>query len=462
MRLRLPLIIAALAAAALTVGLVAVAGADDDTELPPLTAPELLARMTSQDEGPASVSGELVWKNRLFGDVPAFGDEAFADVLQSPLLSDGSGRLWAQDRRVRFDAYTRSGDQVAVVDGAAGTAWVYDGVRDTATLYEVDRGSADGAQEPALGSPATGAPLEAPTPERIAGMLAGAARFMAVEVTGESVVAGRDVYLLTMTPAAADTALGSVQAAIDGGTFVPLRVDVTARGADEPALSFGFERISYASVDDDVFAFSPPAGAEVARETIALDGADHGDDPEGEDSADRPSREELGDAARRALLDLDQAGALVDFELRAAEGYTARDFRWAYVIDGGLPLDAAGAPVFGDLLGAMGDPTATGDDGDGPPPEADAAAEGGPAAVLLYGEGFGAIALAQTRTTPEVRERLGELPALFAPGSAAGVPTRALLTPLGGAAVWEDGGVTFVAFGLVPGQDLLEFIGSVR
>ncbi|MEE4276143.1 MAG: hypothetical protein V2J16_09810, partial [Thermoleophilia bacterium] len=150
MRSRIPLIIiAALAAlAALAVGLVAVAGADDDTDLPPLTAAELLARVAAHDEGPQAISGDIVWKNRLFGEIPAFADDAFADVTQSPLLSDGAGRLWAQDGRARFDAYTRAGDQVIVVDGAAGTAWVYDAVENTARLYEFDaalEGAAAGA-----------------------------------------------------------------------------------------------------------------------------------------------------------------------------------------------------------------------------------------------------------------------------------------------------------------------------
>ena len=382
MRSRLPLIIiAALAAlAALAVGLVAVAGADDDTDLPPLTAAELLARVAAHEEGPQAISGDIVWTNRLFGELPAFADDAFADVTQSPLLSDGGGRLWAQDGRARFDAYTPAGDQVIVVDGAAGTAWVYDAVENTARLYEFDaalEGAAAGASgetEPALGPSATGSPApQPPTPERVADMLAAAARFMAVEVTGESVVAGRAAYLLTMTPAAADTALGSIQAAIDGRTFVPLRVDVTARGAAEPTLSFGFERVSYAAVDDDVFAFSPPAGAEVERQTIEPEGSEPGVKTEEPDAGDEPadddavtdvesSRDEFRLEARRALLDLEQAAALVDFELRAAEGYTARAFRWAYVFDEGLPLDAARLPALrraDGRDGRRGDPDAT-------------------------------------------------------------------------------------------------------
>ncbi|RPI31448.1 MAG: hypothetical protein EHM52_01595 [Actinomycetota bacterium] len=414
-------------------------------------------------------------------------------MTQSPLLSDGAGRLWAQGEQARFDAYAEAGDQVIVVDGAAGRAWVYDAVENTARLYEFDaarEGSAaraSGETEPALGPPATGSPApQPPTPDRVADMLAAAARFMTVEVTGESVVAGRDAYLLTMTPAAADTALGSIQAAIDGLTFVPLRVDVTARGAAEPTLSFGFERVSYAAVDDDVFAFSPPAGAEVERQTIDPDGSGHGAKTEEGDAVDEPgasdddgagdepgaggdrgegvepSRDEIRLEARRALLDLEQAAALVDFELSAAEGYTARAFRWAYVFDGGLPLDAAGSPLFSEVMGAMGG--RAGVTGGDSPSETGAAgsAAAGPGAVLLYGEGFGAIGLAQTRTTPELRETLGELPALFEPLPAGGSEARSLLTPLGGAVVWEQDGLTLVAFGIVPGQDLLEFVESVR
>lgn len=487
MRSRLPLIIIAVlgAVAALTVAIVAVAGADKDADLRPLTAAELLSRMTVRGEEAVSISGDLAWTNQLFGEVPTFGDEDFADAMQAPLLGDGSGRLWAAEGRVRCDAYTDAGDQVFVADGAAGTGWVYDGARDAATLYELDEepggaADADGEQEPALRSPEP----EPPTPERVAEMLAAAARFMAVEVTGTSVVAGRDAYLLTMTPVATDTALGSVQAAIDGHTFVPLRVAVTARGADEAVLSFGFERVSYAGVDNDVFAFSPPATAEVTRETIDLGDGRCGDDAGAVDEADAAAtghdegagrqgagaaHEEAARAARRAVLGLEQARALVDFDLHAAEGYTARAFRWAYVFDDGLPLDAAGSPVLAGLKAVTGGAAEDGESAsdtraasEAAEVDGDVAGPAGPAAVLLYGEGFGAIALAQTRTTPELRECLQQLPALFEPGSAAAGSARSLLTPLGGAVVWEDGGVTLVASGIVPPQDLLEFVGTVR
>jgi outer membrane lipoprotein-sorting protein len=454
-RLSFMIIAAVLAVTALAAGLVAVAAADDDADLPEMTASELLARMAAHDQEVRSVSGDIVWRNRLLGDLPAF-EGAFEDAGQSPFLRDGSGRFWAQDGRVRFDAQTDAGDQLIVADGEARTVWVYDSVENTANLYRVEgvEGRAgDDAEAETQRTPVT------PTPGRITAMLQMAARFMTVEVTGQGVVAGQDAYLLSMTPAAEDTALGSVQAAVDGRTFMPLRVDVTARGAAEPVLTFGFERVSYGAIDDDVFAFTPPEGAEVERETIEPGDLKH-DEAGEDDGVTKPSGEEMGREARRALLGLDEARELVDFDLRAAEGYEARAFRWAYVFEGGLPLDASGSPLFGDLLRMGGPGGAQG--GSSSDPGSAAHAEAGPAAVLLYGEGFGGVGLAQTATTPELREQLRQLPAFFEPVPAAGGQARAMLTPLGGVLVWEDEGVTLAAFGIVPGQDLTGFVESVR
>ncbi len=94
MRSRVPLIIITVLAvvAALAAGLVAVAGAGEDADLPPLSAAELLSRMTAHGEEAVSISGDLAWTNRLFGEVPTFGDQAFDDALRSPFLRDGSGR----------------------------------------------------------------------------------------------------------------------------------------------------------------------------------------------------------------------------------------------------------------------------------------------------------------------------------------------------------------------------------
>ncbi len=185
------------------------------------------------------------------GDLPA----------QSPLTSDGSGRLWVSDAGAKVESQGSGGDQVVVVNKARRTAWVYDYAQNSAKKIVVTGGA------PAeTASPAPSATFM--TPDAITLYLQRLARFATVEVAGQAKVAGQDAYLLRMTPVAKDTALGYVQAAVDGKTMVPLQVQVFAKGGTTPVLSFGFDTISYGSIDPATFAFTPPAGAKVTSKTV--------------------------------------------------------------------------------------------------------------------------------------------------------------------------------------------------
>jgi hypothetical protein len=82
--------------------------------------------------------------------------------------------------------------------------------------------------------------------------------------------------------------------------------------------------------------------------------------------------------------------------------------------------------------------------------------------VLLYGNGFGSIVLAQTRTTPELEKELEQLPALIAPATPGGASVRSMTTPLGGVYVWQQGDTTLMAGGMVPAADLKAFVESVK
>jgi outer membrane lipoprotein-sorting protein len=358
----------------------------------------------------------------------------------------------------RIESQGGGGDQVVVVDKAGRAAWVYDYAQNT-----VKKVTLTGEAPAETSSAAPDATLM--TPEMITLYLQQVARFATVEVAGQSMVAGRDAYQLRMTPVADDTALGYVQAAVDGETMLPLQLEVYAKGGTTPVIRFGFTTVSYDAIDPAVFAFTPPEGAEVTTKTV------NGDELRGEMRAhegdagkDEPTGAQKADAKKavqRALLTREQVQELVPYDLAWAREYTARPFRWGYVFGDGGPLTASGAPLM-KVMGAV-----TGMDA-GALTQGDAGrsnAAGGPSSVLLYGDGFGAIALAQTKTTPALEkqvEQLRQTAQILGTTTVGGAEAQVVGTPLGGVIVWQQGGTTLVAGGMVPMSDLEAFASSVR
>lgn len=447
-RVTLYVIVAVVAAVALVVGVVAVAGAGSAADLPAISAPELMTKMAQADDTVTSVSGEISWTNGLFGDIDTAVDMAQLPA-QSPLTSSGSGRVWMSDAGMRVESQGSGGDQVAGASTASRTAWMYDSATDTARQWTLT------GEAPAR-TPETSP--SALTPAAITTFLQRLAPFATVDVAGQSNVAGRPVYLLRMTPVADDTALGAVQASVDGETMLPLSLEVFAKGGAAAVLRFGFDSVSYEPVDPGLFEFTPPAGADVTTEELDPAELERRVRARHADGAPEKDASEAGAAdrkqmARRALLTLEQAQQLVDYPVASAQGSTPRPFRWAYVFDDGMPLTALGAPVFDLATMGFGESPATapGDD-----------VTMGPASVLLYGDGFGAIALAQTKTTPELEKQLEQLPALVGAATLDGAPVRSMTTPLGGVYVWQLGDTTLVAGGMVPAADLEAFVQSVR
>jgi hypothetical protein len=427
-----------LAAVALVAGVVAVAGAGSSAALPAISAAELMARMGQSDGQVQAVSGEISWTNDLFGDLGSAAQMGQMPA-QSPLTSNGSGRVWVSDAGMRVESQGSGGDQVAGASKATRTAWTYDSATNTVRRW-VMTGDAP-ADEP---MPSPSAAMT--TPAAITMYLQQLAPYATVDVAGQGTVAGREVYLLRMTPTADDTALGAVQASIDGKTMVPLRLEVFAKSGGAAVLQFGFDSVSYDPIDAALYDFTPPAGAKVTTKQIdpskmkGETGAGHSPS-----KVDKAAHQKL---ARRALLTIEQAQSLVDYQIAAARDYTPRPFRWAYVFDNGMPMTALGNPVFQMMGARMG--------GDASAPQM------GPASVLLYGDGFGAIALAQTKTTPELDKQLKQLPALVDTAAVNGAPVRSMTTPLGGVYLWQQGDTTLMAGGMVPKADLEAFVTSVR
>ncbi len=452
MRAKVLIGLSVVAVAAILLTVVAVAGGT--TTLPSLTPGELLAKMSAAGEQTRAISGEVAWKNGLLGDlaVPSQYDSRGA---QSPLTSSGSGRVWLSQDGLRLESQANGGDQVAVVSKAEKTAWLYDYATDTVKEWKVTGETGDGQPMPSP-SPSF------LTPSQIEALVQKAAPYATVDVNGQTTVAGRAAYVLRLTPAATDTALGPIEVAVDGETFVPLRLQVFAASGGDAVLSFGFDSVSYDAIDASRFAFEPPAGATVTEKQVdaAKLHGESGSAKLGAGAGDKATSDASKQTVRRALLTVDQAQQLVGFDLATARGYDARPFQWAYVLDKGGPLTAGGTPL-AELLGA-GAGLQAGQTGTDATQSGGEKMSSGPVAVLLYGNGFGAIALAETKTTPEIEKQLKQLPQMIDSATVGGHQAKLLATPLGGAMVWQDGGRTLVAFGLVTRADLEAFAATVQ
>lgn len=467
MRSRLLIVISLVVAAAvvLVIG-VAVAAAGQSDPLPDVSAPELLAKMAQANDVTA-VNGDVAWHNGLFGDLSQAGNMAHLPA-QSPLTSSGSGRIWVDQTGARIESQGGGGDQVVVVNKKERTAWVYDYAANTVKKVVVT-GSAP-AETP---SPAPTATML--TPEAIASYLQRLSLLTNVEVAGQSKVAGRDAYQLRFTPSAQDTALGYVQAAIDGQTMLPLQLEVYARGGATPVIKFGFTSVSYDAIDASTFTFTPPEGATVTTKTVDADQMRAQlEQVKKQHTGEQPTAEQQAkamEAVQGALLTRGQVAELVPYQLAYARDYTARPYATGFVFGPAGPLTGSGAPLMQAIAEATGMDlsAATGMDlkalTTGSHSERSGATQASPASVLLYGRSLGTIALVQTKTTPELQKQLEQAQQasqLLGSTTVNGVKALEVGTPLGGVVVWQQDGTTLIAGGMVPMSDLEAFASSVR
>ncbi len=82
-----------------------------------------------------------------------------------------------------------------------------------------------------------------------------------VSTAGSAKVAGRDAYELVLAPRDSTSLIGQIRLAIDAKEHVPLRVQVYAKGAADPAAEVAFTQINFDRPDPEQFAFTPPPGA---------------------------------------------------------------------------------------------------------------------------------------------------------------------------------------------------------
>jgi outer membrane lipoprotein-sorting protein len=417
-----------------------------------LTPAELIANVAQHAEETTSISGNITWKNNLLGlSMLSFGGQGTGDLTS--LLAGGEGRLWIQDGKLRAEIQGAMGDTVISGDAKTGKVWLYSSGKNTATEYSLPT---EPANTNAITLPSTATSVKDPV-SMIEQFIQKMAPVATLAVSGEVEVAGRSCYVLSIIPKADNTLFGSAQVAIDGETYVPLKLDLYAKATADPVLTVGFAKVSYDQISDSVLNFAPPANATVEHKELTL--PDLGFHENGNDSSHQDAT-----AGTPAALTLAEAAAKAGFTPPAARtDDPALAFAGAYVIPA-KELDLSS------LLDELGNAGSVGSGFTLPSllPQAfvtSAPVTLGPTVIQRYGQGLGSVVLIEMKApavlSAQLEQLLGSVP-LFSRTSAGGTTITQFNTALSSAALWGQDGLLILAAGSVSQTDLMEFIASVR
>jgi outer membrane lipoprotein-sorting protein len=245
------------------------ANADAAAQLPPKTAAQLLVDVAKSPTHP--LSGTVVETAKL--GLPELPGQAAGTSLQSLITGSHTARVWyGTDAKARISLIGDLAETDVVRNGT--DMWLWSSSTNQATHYRLPAHEA-GAESKAPAVPPT---LKDPA-SAAKQALAAINPSTKVAVDGTGHVAGRPVYELRLSPRDGRSLIASVRIAIDGATSVPLRVQVFAKGATDPAFETGFTSVQFEQPAASIFRFTPPKGAKVVQ----------GGSPDSESGAGRAS-----------------------------------------------------------------------------------------------------------------------------------------------------------------------------
>lgn len=166
-------------------------------------------------------------------------------------------RVWFGGKDKQRVALLSSGGESDIIH-SGNDLWLWDSNDNSATHYVLP--SREGHSPKAPSSMVTTSPPQAA--QAALGMLT---KSTTVTVSNDAVVAGRPAYELTLAPKQPGSLIKAVRIAVDGATYVPLRVQVDSVKTTSPALSIGFTSVEFGAPDPAQFEFTPPPGATVKQ-----------------------------------------------------------------------------------------------------------------------------------------------------------------------------------------------------
>ncbi len=307
-------------------------------------------------------------------------------IAGSPLLSGATGRLWlAGDGRFRLELQSDTGDTQITSDGR------------TLSMYDASKGTIYRLALPAEKASAADATKAKPShPIGIAQIqhalkqLSGSA-IVSGAIPGD--IAGRPVYSVRVSPSHDGGLLGAVQLAWDAQQGVPLKLAVYSRGNSSPVLALTATDVHYGAISSSDLTVHAPASIKPVNVKLPTSSSLTG-------MKSRSDSSTTGPAAVAAALPfrLTAPGSLV-----------------------GLPRKAVRLIQTGHSK----------------------------AAVVLYGQGLGTIAVIEQQAATGSAANSSPLAALPAI-SINGARGHELATALGTAIQVSRGGVTYTLVGSVP------------
>ncbi len=268
---------AAVAAAGLVIaGSMLASAAQAAPVLPARSAAQLLADIAGNASAPSSLSGVISETAALGLPQLPNGDSGVPGY--SLLAGSHSFSFWyAGPAHVRIAIPVQLGETDLRLDGRQ--AWLWDSSTDTATRIVLPAHAGPGAVPGLPGSgpvtlPGGRAVTAVPTPQQAARLiLAAVGPTTTVSVQQNVMVAGQSAYQLAIAPRSSGSLVGQIRIAVDSRGYLPLRLQVFARGAASPAYQVGFTALSFARPAASNFAFTPPPGATVKTVRVPASGA---------------------------------------------------------------------------------------------------------------------------------------------------------------------------------------------
>jgi outer membrane lipoprotein-sorting protein len=227
--------------------------------LPNRTPAQLLASISTDAKVPA-MTGTVV-ENASLG-LPQLPQTGNPTSMASLLTGSHTMKVYYQDsKHYRLSIPQPESETDVIADGSK--LWIWDSTNDSVTEFVPS--AADQAKHVAPKVAQT--PL---TPQQAANqVLAAVGKTTLVSVQANVMVAGEPSYQLVLAPKDQRSLIGRVVIAIDGKYGVPLRVQVFAKGAADPAFQFGFTALQFVAPASANYDFTPPSGASVTVENLA-------------------------------------------------------------------------------------------------------------------------------------------------------------------------------------------------